>query len=329
MALQDYKPGERLTAFAAVRRLERKEYTGGVFLTLNVADKTGSVNAVMWEGFEAVVDLLHPGAVVKIQGVMGDYRDQPQVRIERLRLAREEEYDLADLVPASEFPREELARRLDAVTDSLTDPDFRRLMQTLFATDSVRERFLAAPGAQRWHHAYIGGLAEHTLGVVDICEFCARRYPELDRDLLVCGAVLHDIGKIDQYATTAVFAYTDAGRLVGHLVQGDEIIRAAMSRVEGFPEQKAMLLRHLILAHHGRLEFQSPVEPMTREAFVLHYADELDSKLGALRKLAGKAGDAAWSEYVKLLDRYIYFGTTRDTPANRETSGARSAGGED
>jgi len=329
MALQDYKPGERLTAVAAVRRCERKEYTGGTFLTLNVADKSGSVNAVMWEGFEQVMDHLRPGVVVKIQGVMGDYRDQPQIRIERLRVAKDGEYDLADLLPASALTHEELAKHLDTVVDSIADPDFRRLMQVILVDGPTRERFLASPGAQRWHHAFLGGLTEHTLGVVEICEFCAKQYPELDRDLLVCGAVLHDIGKIDQYATSSVFEYTDAGRLVGHLVQGDELVRAAMRQVDNFPPQKAMLLRHLILSHHGQLEFQSPVEPMTREAFVLHYADELDSKLGALRQVADKTGEAAWSEYVKLLDRYIYFGTVQGTAVTRGTSRAQSAGGEE
>ena len=329
MALVDYKAGDRVTAFAAVRRVERREYNGKPYVTMNVGDKTGSVNAVMWEGFEAVVDRLRPGVVVKIQGTMGDFRDQPQIRLERLRIVQENEYDLADLIPASAISREELAARLDQVIASVADTDLRRMLEIVFADGPTRERFLRSPGGQRWHHAYIGGLAEHTLGVIDLCEFCAGKYPELDRDLLICGAVLHDIGKIEQYTISAVFEYTDAGRLVGHVVQGDEIVRAALGKVDGFPEEKAMRLRHLILSHQGQLEFQSPVVPMTREAFVLHYADDLDSKLGALRKLADKAGGAPWSEWVKLLDRFIYFGTTAGSPGDREQTGAVSADLED
>jgi len=330
MLLQDYRPGDRLVGFFAVRRLARREHNGRPYLTMNLADKTAAVNAVMWEGFETIVDRLRPGVVVKIQGMMSEYRDQPQIRLEHIRLAVDHEYDLTQLLPVSPVPPEKLASRLDEIVNSITDPHLRRMMEIIFADDQTRERFLSSPGGQRWHHAFVGGLAEHTFSVVDVCEFCARHYPELDRDLLICGAVLHDIGKIEQYSTSTVFEYTDAGRLLGHIVEGDEIVRTAIRRVEGFPREKEMLLRHLILAHHGQLGQASPVVPQTREAFILYYADDLDAKMGALRRIAEKTGDEAWSEYVKLIDRFIYYGRAEEpseeiAPADQK----RAANGEE
>jgi len=329
MALQDYKSGDRLVGFFAVRRFERREHNNKPYLTMNLADKTAAVNAVMWEGFANVVHRLRPGIVVKIQGMMSEYRDQPQIRLERLRVAEEHEYDLTELLPTSSIPPEQLASRLDEILDSVRDPHFSQMLQVIFADRPTREQFLSSPGAQRWHHAVVGGLAEHVFSVVDVCEFCAAHYPELDRDLLICGAMLHDIGKIKQYSTSSVFEYTDSGRLLGHIVEGDEIIRTAMRQVADFPREKEMLLRHLILSHHGLMENASPVVPQTREAFILYYADEMDAKMGALHRIAEKTGDEAWSDYVKLIGRFIYFGRAKGGSAEVAAAGEAATGGEE
>jgi 3'-5' exoribonuclease len=327
MALADYKSGDRLAGCYAVRRFERREYNGKPYLTMNLGDKSGSVNAIMWDGFAGVAEQIHPGVVVKIQGMMSEYRNQPQIRLERIAVAREHEYDLTELLPVSAIPVEQLTARLDSIIESIADHHLRQVAENVFADGDMRRDFLSTPGGQRWHHAYIGGLAEHTFGVVDICEFCARQYPELNRDLLICGAVLHDIGKVEQYRTSTVFEYTDSGRLLGHIVEGDEIVTDAIRQVEDFPREKELLLRHLILSHQGKHEHASPVVPMTREAFVLYYADELDSKLGALRKIAEKTGEAAWSEYIRLIDRYIYFSGGTEAPDSAESAAEGTAGG--
>lgn len=329
MALRDYKSGDRLVGFLAVRRFERREHNNKPYLTMNLADKTAAVNAVMWDGFANVAHRLRPGIVVKIQGMMSEYRDQPQIRLERLRVAEEHEYDLTELLPTSSIPPEQLASRLDEILDSVRDPHFSRMLQIIFDDGPTREQFLNTPGGQRWHHAFVGGLAEHIFSVVDICEFCAAHYPELDRDLLVCGALLHDLGKIKQYSTSSVFEYTDSGRLLGHIVEGDEIIRTAMRQVDGFPREKEMLLRHLILSHHGLMENASPVVPQTREAFILYYADEMDAKMGALHRIAEKTGDEAWSDYVRLIDRFIYFGRAQGAAKEIEAAGEAVADGEE
>lgn len=327
MALADYKIGDRLTEFLAVRRLQRKEYDGRQFLSLNLGDKSASIDAVMWEGFAEIVDRIRPGVVLRIQGFISEYRGRPQIKLERIRLAQAQEYDLADFLPASSVPSEELAGRLDEIIGSLADPDLRRLLENIYDREDIREGFLGAPGGQRWHHAFVGGLAEHTFAVVALCNFCAGLYPELDGELLICGALLHDLGKIKQYATSSVFEYTDSGRLLGHIVEGDELVADAVRHIGDFPREKAMRLRHLILAHHGELENGSPVVPQTREAFVLAYADKMDSMMGALGRIAEKTGEGPWSEWVNLISRFIYFGRGESPPAGGTLTGDETAAG--
>lgn len=330
MALIDYDIGDKLTAFVAIRRLQRKEYNDRQFLSMNLGDKSKSIEAVMWDGFEQVVDRLRPGVVVKIHGFVSEYRGQPQIKLERIRLADEQEYDLADFLPTSKLSTEQLAARLDEIIGSLSDPYLRQLMESLLGAGETREAFLRIPGGQRWHHATVGGLAEHTFGIVDICNFCAGLYPELDGELLICGALVHDLGKIKQYAVSSVFEYTDSGRLLGHIVEGDELITDAIRGIDGFPREKEMRLRHMVLAHHGELESGSPVVPQTREAFILCHADDMDAKMGALRQIAEKTGDEPWSEYIRLINRFIYFGRDQLSPAGNSVSSRNTAaGGED
>jgi len=327
MALGDYKVGDKLTAILAIRRLQRKEYDGRTFLSLNLGDKSKSIDAVMWEGFDQVIDRLRPGVILKIQGFISEYRGVPQIKLERIRICEPQEYDLADFLPVSAMSTDQLAARLDEVIGSFNTPYLRRLLETLLGSGEVREEFLRTPGGQRWHHASVGGLAEHTFNVVDLCNFCAGVYPELDGELLICAALLHDLGKIRQYAISSIFEYTDSGRLLGHIVEGDELVARAIGTVPEFPVDKAVQLRHMVLAHHGELENGSPVVPQTREAFILCYADEIDAKMGALRQIADKTGLEPWSDWIKLIDRFIYFGRDRVSPAGDISPGRKTAAG--
>ncbi|GAB4319945.1 MAG: HD domain-containing protein [Candidatus Zixiibacteriota bacterium] len=308
MTIRDWEQGQRIEAFVALRKVERREYTGGERLSLEFGDQTGRIEGVMWEGFDGIVDDLVAGQVVKVRGVVGSFRDKPQLKVERIRPARPDEARPQDFLPRPHVDHETLAGELERYLESLQDPHLRQLMFTLFDSDNLRERYLFAPAGKLWHHNTIGGLAEHSLNIVRICEFACTLYPELDRDLLVCGALLHDLGKIEQYDVTSMIDYSDEGRLVGHINTGDYRVASAISKIDGFPKDTANALRHLIVSHQGELAQGSPVVPMTPEAFVLHYADELDSKMGALRRVMEKTGDADWSEYVNLIGRYLYFG---------------------
>jgi 3'-5' exoribonuclease len=308
MAIRDWQPGQRVETFVALRKLERRDYQGGERLSLEFGDPSGRIEGVMWEGFDTLLDELTPGIAVKVRGIVGTYKDRPQLRVERIRAATPDEARPSDFLPRSPVEPDELASGLDRCLASLSNPDLRRLMEHLFTTGDLRERYLTSPAGKLWHHNTIGGLVEHSLSVVRLCEYACEIYPDLDRDLLVCGALLHDLGKIDQYETTAMVDYTDEGRLIGHINTGDHRVASAIEDLENFPEETAMVLRHLIVSHQGELDKGSPVLPMTPEAFVLNFADELDSKMGALRRVGEKTGDAPWSEFVNLIGRYIYFG---------------------
>ncbi len=319
MSIREWEPGQRVEAFVALRKLERREHTGGERLALEFGDQSGRIEAVMWEGFDSVLDELTIGGVVKVRGIVGSYRDRAQLRVEKIRPATAEEASPADFLPHSPVDPDELSRGLAACLGSLSNPDLRRLMDRMFTTGDLRERYLAAPAGKLWHHNTVGGLAEHSLNVVRLCEFACQMYPDLDRDLLVCGAILHDLGKVDQYEAKAMFDYTDAGRLIGHINTGDQRVASAIEALPEFPVEMAMVLRHLIVSHQGELAKGSPVVPMMPEAFVLNFADELDSKMGALRHVGEKTGDAPWSEFVNLIGRYVYFGHRHDHVEKAET----------
>jgi 3'-5' exoribonuclease len=184
------------------------------------------------------------------------------------------------------------------------------LANAVFSDEKFRKGFLTGVGGKLWHHNYVGGLAEHTLGVHDLCRDFALRYKELDGDLMATGALLHDIGKAESYSLENFIDYTDSGRLIGHIVIGDEIVKSAISCLPDFPTDKSLKIRHLILSHQGSPEQSSPVPPMMPEGQALYVADLLDSQLGAFRRITGreKRDGVRWSAYVNLLDRHIFFG---------------------
>ncbi|MEW5701889.1 MAG: HD domain-containing protein [Candidatus Zixiibacteriota bacterium] len=314
MTIRELVPGEHVEGFFALRKIERREFQGGERLALEFGDRSGRIDGVMWEGFNDVIDDLVVGWPVKVRGVVGTYRDRPQIRVERIRPAQTQEVRPEDFLPRSPVEPAVLARELDRFIDSLSNPHLRALLAKLLCEEPLRSQYLSAPAGKLWHHDTIGGLAEHSLNMARLCEFTVSLYPDLDRDLLVCGALLHDIGKIEQYEVSALIDYSDAGRLIGHINTGDFRVATAIRALDGFPAGLERVLRHLIVSHQGGLEYGSPIVPQTPEAFVLYYADELDSKMGALRHIAEKTGDRDWSDYVNLINRHIYFGHRRATP---------------
>lgn len=308
--LSDLKVGDTFTGFAVLRKKELREYDGGKFLRLELGDRSGRIDGVVWENAALLFPNLFVGDVVKIKGYVSLYRDTPQIKVDTIALAHQGEYERKALVPASEKTTEQLIAEFKTVVTTVTQPQLRKLLD-LFATDEPLLRaYAAAPAAKLWHHAYEGGLLEHTLQVVQICDFAARLYAVVERDLLIAGALLHDIGKVRSYQLSTLIDFTDEGRLVGHINTGDQIVCEKIKQIPDFPENLALRLRHLIIAHQGELQLGSPVVPQTAEAFVLHYADELDAKLGALTRIITRerGQGKTWSDYVRLIDRYIYLG---------------------
>ncbi|HVB35019.1 MAG TPA: HD domain-containing protein [Patescibacteria group bacterium] len=287
---------------------------GKQYLRLELADRTGSVEARMWDGFEPAASSIDRDDFVKVQGRAELYRNRMQLKIERLRKAQPSEIDPRDYFPHTPEDIEDLYRRLGELAASIANPWLRQLTQGIVGDPSVAPKLKQAPAAKMMHHAYRGGLLEHVISLCGLCRQVAAHYPkEIDADLLLAGAILHDIGKIDELEYERDTGYSTEGRLLGHILIGIGLIRRRIDSIEGFPAPLACLVEHLIASHHGREEFGSPRPPLCREALVLHYLDDLDSKMGAVRaSLDAPGGEPEWSErnaalgrQMLRLDRYL------------------------
>ena len=305
---KDLKPGEKVTEFFALRKSELLEKDGKFRLKIELGDTSGRIDAVWWDVSKEDADQFQIGSIVKVRGVVSSFQDKPQVRVERMRPAAEAEYDLGDFLPRSQKSEEELSRLLDTMIDRVQNSYLKKLLTAIFGQADLRKKYLSAPAGKLLHHDIVGGLAEHSLSMAEVAVRLADHYPKLDRDLLICGTLLHDIGKIWEFKVTAVIDYSDAGRLIGHINQGDEFITSAAKTIDNFPTDLLMHLRHLIISHQGARENGSPVVPMTPEALFLYHVDELDSKMGAIEKIRERTGGVGWSEWKPIFDRYFFFG---------------------
>ena len=310
MRITDIREGDEFVGFYVVKRSALKETDGSFRLEIELADKTGSVPGVIWEDAKTYRDTLTKGAVVKVKGRLGSYKEKPQARIDKIRPAEHGEYDPESFIPSISGDVEALAARVTAYVNTLKDPSLKQLGELVFGNPHFMKEFRKAPGGSSWHHGCFGGLLEHSVMVADICDFIAAKEYDLNRDLLVLAALLHDVGKIRELSATTTIEYTDEGRLEGHIVMGDRFVRAMCDRIEDFPPKLRMLLSHIMLSHHGHREFSSPVEPMIPEAFALYYADEIDAKLDALKRIVEESSSEgeSWSDFNRILGRFLYTG---------------------
>jgi 3'-5' exoribonuclease len=316
--VKDLKQGEAVVDFFVLRKKEIKEFNGQKFLKLELGDKTGRIDGVVWDNPQQIYGQAETGDIVKVKGMVTTYRDASQLKVDKLRKAEDHEADLSDFLPASEKDTVSILQEFKEVVSSIQNSHLRKLLELLLEDSSFVEKLQETPGGKLWHHAYLGGLLAHTLKVVQICEKAASMYDLVNRDLLIAGALLHDIGKVNTYSAKGFFDYTDEGRLVGHIVSGEELIASKIEAIEGFPSSLALQLKHLILAHQGQLEFASPVVPQTIEAVILYYADDMDAKVDAFghiiktQKVKGKR----WSDWVHLINRYIFLGDGEEDEEN-------------
>jgi 3'-5' exoribonuclease len=310
--------GASVTSFFMAKQVQlRQRRRGERFLTLLLADRTGEVAAVVWEGAEEAARDLTDGDIVKVQGTLGSYQGGRQLTLVRLRKAGSDEVDLEDFLPRSDKDPQQLLGELKLVVDGTQNAHLRRLLESLLADPLLVQAWTAAPAAKGIHHAVLGGLLEHTLSVVGLCRLLADYYPVLDRDLLLAGAVLHDLGKIRELAWERVFDYTDEGRLLGHITLGTLMVEERIRAIPDFPAGLAQRLLHCIVSHHGELEWGSPKRPKTLEALVLHHAENLDGKINGFLTFSRTAPDPqrpGWTQYNRSLDRHLYFGRDEGTP---------------
>lgn len=282
---------------------------GKPFLTLTLIDKSGDITGRVWDNAERYSEVCQPGKVIRIAAQSQSYKSVLQLNISSAQLADSASYELADFLPASPYDVNSMEKELVDMLNCLDDEHIKKLLLSFVEDTALWNAFKAAPAAKLMHHAYIGGLLEHTLGILRLAESMSSHYPSLNKSLLFAGVFLHDFGKIKEFTfETPPFNYSDYGRLVGHMVITIELLHDKISQIQGFPEQTAMMIKHLVLSHHGRYEFGSSVLPMTREAFVLHLIDDLDAKMNFLDKLGSKqdGDDYQWSDYQRTFERFLY-----------------------
>ena len=253
------------------------------YLSLTLGDKKGQIEGRVWEiGDPRVARDFEHGDIVKVRGSVSRYDDRAQLKVDQLRKAQAGEANRMDMLPATTRDVAELWGELEAKVASLTNPDLKRLLTALSADTAIAQAFREAPAARQLHHAWLGGLLEHVVSLLGLADRVAAHYPLLDRDLLVTGVILHDIGKIRELEWETGFDYTVEGVLLGHIQMGVDLVEKTIASLPGFPERLRTLVLHMILSHHGKLEFGSPKLPMIPEALVLNFLDDLDAKMQAV-----------------------------------------------
>jgi len=305
--IKELKEGDKVSNPFLIRSKKLLPFKNktGKFLHVVLADKTGQIEAILWDKAEDCLSQVGECPVVKVQGDVETFRENLQIKINSLIPC--DNYALEELVPAS--PRDicVMQAELNKVIETINDENLKRLLH-MITNDPVRYgQFSRAPAAQFHHQAYLGGLLEHTLGVARLCLHLAEIYQDIDRDLLVTGAILHDLGKTTELSYDLLIGYTDSGRLLGHIVLGSQIVAELIKQIPDFPKDLELKIIHMIVSHHGEYEWQSPKRPKFLEAMLLHYADMIDAQVDKFTRVSEDYNEEqAWSGWIKGLDRYVY-----------------------
>jgi 3'-5' exoribonuclease len=313
--VQELRENEALTSpFLVKAKSLGSTRSGSRYLSVRLADRTGEMEGRVWERAAELDGAFVVNDVVRVRGRVERYRDQLQLNITEIERIPPEEMDAGAFLPRSAEDPEELWKMLRELAAKVQNPYLTRLLQHFLTDRSFSRRMKEVPAAKSMHHAYLGGLLEHTVSVTRLLERLCDHYPTLDRDLLITAGVLHDVGKLEELADGTVLDYTDAGRLLGHVVLGVQRVGEKISQIRGFPPGLALVLEHLIISHHGEYEFGSPKRPKTPEAFALHYADDLDAKMNHLSRLleAERAIASRWTTFQRAYDRFIFKGGTAE-----------------
>jgi len=281
---------------------------GNNYLNVTLSDKTGNVKGVMWDNVDQITAAqLTSGDFVHVQGRINEYRGGLQVVVKNMTACPADSVDYADFIPRTHHNIESMFERLVGLTESMETEYLKELFSRFWNDSEFVEKFKTAPAAKNMHHAYLGGLLEHTLSMALLVERIAGHYSGIDMDLLLSGVVLHDIGKIREFEYRHRIEYSDEGRLLSHIVIGLQMLEEKIREVQRFPEDRAILLRHLIVSHHGSREFGSPELPKTIEAFLLNYIDEIDSKVNGIREfISSEDPNETWTSYHRVLGRHFY-----------------------
>jgi 3'-5' exoribonuclease len=269
--------------FLVLAKQQRTTKTNKPYLNLILADRTGQVEGRAWElGDPRIAKEFERGDVVKVRGCVSRFDDRLQLKVDQLRKALNGEADVKDMLPCTTHDISEMWKRLETTVESIVNTDLKRLLNSLLDDTGLAKAYREAPAARQLHHAWLGGLLEHVVSLLGLADRVAQHYPLLDRDLLVTGVILHDIGKVYELTWETGFEYTVEGVLLGHIQMGVALVEKTIAGLPEFPERMRTLVLHMILSHHGKLEFGSPKLPMIPEALVLNFVDDLDAKMQAI-----------------------------------------------
>ena len=304
--IADLQPNQDATSLFLVQSKDiRQKKTGEPYLSLSLADRTGEIEAKMWDNVAEVMHTFDRDDFVKAKGRVQVYQNRPQFNIHKIRRAEESEVAFEDFFAASERDPDEMLAELRQVVSQIGNPHLQALLNLILDDEEIAARLRRAPAAKSVHHAWLGGLIEHMLSLCQLCRIAAGHYKYIDLDLLLAGAILHDIGKIYELAYHRSFHYTDDGQLLGHIILGLRILSEKVQALPDFPPRLRNLLEHLIVSHHGELEFGSPKVPLFAEAVLLHQLDNMDAKMDAVRVLLRKDPllEGCWTAYSQPLER--------------------------
>ena len=293
------------TYFVVASKQVKPRKTGEPYLDLKLADRTGQIDAKMWDNVADAIDVFEQDDFVKVKGLINKYNQRFQLTIHKLRKCEESEVDYADYLPKTTKDIDELWRTVGEYVASFQNPYLKKLLEVFMADPELAHAYKTAPAAKTLHHAFIGGLLDHVVSLFKSCDLVCRNYAQVDRDLLLTGAFLHDIGKVFELSYARSFSYTTRGQLLGHMIIELEMLQEKLEQVPGFPPELKTLIEHLIISHHGEYEFGSPKLPMFPEALMLHYMDDLDSKMESMRAHFEREQetDTPWTSYNGSLQR--------------------------
>jgi len=309
--VRDIQPANRIEeTFLVTEKNLVLSQKGSLYLSLRLRDKSGEIEGRVWDRAAEISRLFQKGDVVIVRSRAVRYRDSTQLTITDIEKPDPADIEMADYVSASRWNVEEMFRSLLEFAAGVENPFLKQLLDSILADEETARLFRKAPAAKGMHHFYMGGLLEHTLSMTRILDHLAGHYDGVNRDLLIAGGILHDIGKIYELSSEGMIEYTDEGRLIGHIVMGLELVNRKMSLIPDFPGHLAMELRHILISHHGAVEYGSPKRPKTLEALMVYFVDDLDAKVNAFQESISSANDdeSNWTPYHRLFDRYIYKG---------------------
>lgn len=293
------------TSFVVASKQIKPKKSGEPYLALTLSDRSGQIDAKMWDGVPEAMNTFDQDDFVKVRGLINKYNNRYQLTIHKLRRMDENEVQFEDYLPKTDKDVDLLWKTVADYVEAFTNPHLKALIKAFMADPDIERGYKCAPAAKTLHHAFIGGLLDHVVSLFKSCDLISRNYPTIDRDLLMSGAFLHDIGKLHELAYARTFSYTTEGQLLGHMIIELEMLHKKIALVPGFPNELKTLLEHLIISHHGEYEFGSPKLPMFPEALMLHYMDDLDSKMESMRAHFQREdlNGSEWTSYNASLGR--------------------------